>query len=67
MVKFLEERESIEAMEGVYKIGFLFVYDRVGSSDVFEAAVCLIGMVHGEEGAARLAVGEDGNFQLFIV
>ena len=27
MVKFLEERESIEVMEGVYKIGFLFVDD----------------------------------------
>ena len=45
MVKFLEEGESIEAMECVYKIGFLLVYDRVGGSDVFEAAICLVGTV----------------------
>ena len=42
MIEFLEEGESIETMEGVYKIGFLFVYDGVGSSDVFEVAVCLV-------------------------
>ena len=42
MVKFLEERESIEAMEGVYEVGLLLVYDGVGSSDVFEAVVCLV-------------------------
>ena len=34
MVEFLEEGESIETMEGVYKIGLLFVYDRVGGSDI---------------------------------
>ena len=62
MVEFLEERESIETMEGVYKIGFLFIYDRVGGSDVFETAVCLVGTVQGEEGAAGLAVHEDGDF-----
>ena len=45
MIEFLEEGESIETMEGVYKVGFLFVYDRVGSSDVFEAAICLVGTV----------------------
>ena len=45
VVEFLEKGESIETMEGVYKVGFLFVYDRVGSSDVFEAAVCLVGTV----------------------
>ena len=45
MIKFLEEGESIETMEGVYEIGFLFVYDRVGGSDVFEAAICLVGTV----------------------
>ena len=42
MVEFLEKGESIEAMEGVYKVGLLFVYDGVSSSDVFEAAVCLV-------------------------
>ena len=42
MVEFLEEGESIKTMEGVYKVSFLFVYDRVGGSDVFEAAVCLV-------------------------
>ena len=42
MVEFLEEGESIEMMDGVYKVGFLFVYDGVGSSDVFETAVCLV-------------------------
>ena len=45
MVEFLEEGESIETMEGVYKVSFLFVYDGVGSSDVFETAVCLVCMV----------------------
>ena len=45
MVKFLEEGESIKTMDGVYKVGFLFVYDGVGSSDVFEAVVCLVSTV----------------------
>ena len=45
MVEFLDERESIEVMEGVYKVGFLFIDDRVGGSDVFKATVCLIGTV----------------------
>ena len=27
MIEFLEEGESIETMEGVYKVGFLFVDD----------------------------------------
>ena len=62
MIEFLEEGEPIKVMEGVYKVGFLFVYDRVGGSDVFEAAICLVSMVQGEEGAARLAIGEDGDF-----
>ena len=62
MVELLEEGESIETMEGVYKVGFLFVYDRVGSSDVFKVAICLVGTVQGEEGAAGLAVCEDGDF-----
>ena len=35
--------------------------------NIFEVAVCLVGMVQGEEGPAGLAVGEDGDFQLFIV
>ena len=45
VIEFLEEGESIEAMEGVYKVGFLFVYDRVGGSDIFETAICLVGTV----------------------
>ena len=45
MVEFLEKGESIETMDGVYKVSFLFVYDRVGSSDVFEAVICLVGAV----------------------
>ena len=45
MVKFLEEGESIEAMEGVYKVGFLFVDDRVSGSDIFETTICLVGAV----------------------
>ena len=45
VVEFLDERESIEAVEGVYKVGFLFVDDGVGGSDVFEAAICLVGTV----------------------
>ena len=67
MVEFLEEGESIETMEGVYKIGFLFIYDRVSGSDIFETAICLVGTVQGEEGATRLAVGEDWDFQLFVI
>ena len=67
MVEFLEERESIKAMEGVYKVGFLFVYDGICGSDVFEVAVCLASTVQGEEGAAWLAVGEDRDFQLFVI
>ena len=67
MVEFLEEGESIKAMEGVDKVSFLFIYDGVCGSDVFEMVVGLVGMVQGEEGAARLAVGEDGDFQLFII
>ena len=67
MIECLEEGESIEAMEGVYEIGFLFVYDRVSSSDVFEVVVCLVSTVQGEEGAAGLAVGKDWDFQLFVV
>ena len=45
MVEFLEEGESIKTMDGVYEVGFLFVYDGVGSSNVFEAAICLVGTV----------------------
>ena len=45
MIEFLEEGESIEMMEGVYKISFLFIYDRVGGSDIFETAICLVGTV----------------------
>ena len=44
MIEFLEEGESFEAMEGVYKVGFLFIYDGVCGSDVFEMAVGLVGM-----------------------
>ena len=62
MVEFLGERESIEAMEGVYKVGFLFIDDGVGGSDVLKATVCLVGTVHSEEGATRLAVSKDGDF-----
>ena len=62
MVEFLEERKSIKAMEGVYEVCFLFVYDRVGGSDIFKATVCLVSSVQGEEGAAGLAVYEDGDF-----
>ena len=45
VVEFLEKGESIETVEDVYKIGFLFVYDRVGGSNIFETAICLVGMV----------------------
>ena len=62
MVEFLEEGKSIKAMEGVDEVCFLFVYDGVGGSDIFKASVCLVGLVQGEEGAAGLAVREDGDF-----
>ena len=45
MVEFLEEGESIKVMEGVDKVSFLFVYDGVCGSDVFETVVCLVGTV----------------------
>ena len=45
MVEFLEEGESIKAMESVYEVGFLFIYDGISGSDVFEMTVCLVGMV----------------------
>ena len=45
MIEFLEEGESVKTVEGVYKVGFLFVYDRVRGSDVFEAAIRLVGTV----------------------
>ena len=45
MVEFLKERKSVKAVEGVYEVGLLFVYDGVGGSDVFEVAVCFVGMV----------------------
>ena len=32
-------------MEGVYEVGFLFIYDGVSGSNVVEMAVCLVGMV----------------------
>ena len=67
MVEFLEERESIKVMDGIYEVSFLFIYDGVCGSDVFETAVCLVGSVQGEEGAARLAISEDGDFQLFVI
>ena len=45
MIEFLDERKSVEAMKGVYKIGFLFVDDGVGGSDIFKSTVCLVGTV----------------------
>ena len=41
----MEEGESVETVDGVYEVGFLFVYDGVGSSDVFETTICLVGTV----------------------
>ena len=32
-------------MDGVYKVGFLFVDDGIGGSDVFEVAVCLVSTI----------------------
>ena len=62
MIEFLEEGESIKTMDGVYEVGLLFVDDGVGGSDVFKAAICLVGSVQSEEGAARLAVSKDRDF-----
>ena len=62
MVEFLEKGESIEVMEGVYKVGLLLIDNGISGSDVFEVVVCLVSTVQGEEGTARLAVGEDGDF-----
>ena len=45
VVEFLDEREPIETMEGVYKVGFLFIDDGVSGSDVFKATICLVGAV----------------------
>ena len=62
MVEFLEKGESIKVMEGVYKVGLLLIDNGISGSDVFEVVVCLVSTVQGEEGTARLAVGEDGDF-----
>ena len=45
MVEFLEERESIKVMEGVYKVCFLFIDDGVSGSDVFKMAIHPVGAV----------------------
>ena len=45
MVEFLEKRESIEVMEGVYEVSLLLVDDDISGSDVFEMVICLVGMV----------------------
>ena len=62
MVEFLEEGKSIKAMEGVYEVCFLFIYDGVGGSDIFKAMVCLVGTVQGDERATWLAVCENRDF-----
>ena len=67
MIEFLEEGESIKTMEGVHKVSFLLIDDGISGSNVFEMVVCLVGVVQGEERAAGLAIGEDGDFYLFIV
>ena len=54
-------------MEGVYKVSFLLIDDGISGSNVFEVVVCLVSTVQGEERAAGLAIGEDRDFQLFIV
>ena len=45
MIEFLKKGESIKMMEGVYKVGFLFIDDGVSGSDVFKTMVCLVGAV----------------------
>ena len=45
MVEFLEKGESIKMMEGIYEVGLLFIYARVGGPDVFEMEICLVGTV----------------------
>ena len=45
MIEFLEKRESIKMMDGVYEVSFLFIDDGIGASDVFETVVHLVGMV----------------------
>ena len=45
VIEFLEEGESIKTMDGVYEVGLLFVDDGVGGSDVFKAAICLVGTI----------------------
>ena len=45
VVELLEEGKSIEMMEGVCKVGFLFVDDGVSGPNIFEASVCLVSMV----------------------
>ena len=45
MVEFLEKGKSIEVMESVYEVSFLFVDDSVSGSNVFKASICLVGTV----------------------
>ena len=45
MVKFLEDGESIKAMDGVDEVGFLLINEGIHSSNVFEMTVCLMGVI----------------------
>ena len=62
MVEFLKELESAKMMECVDKFNFLFLLNVIGGLDVFKLMVCLVHPVESEEGAAWLAVCEDGDF-----
>ena len=54
-------------VDGVDEVDLLLSLDGVGGLDTFEPSVCLICPVEGKEGAARLAVSEDRNFEVPII
>ena len=58
----MKEREAVEAVNGIDKVGFLFVNNVVCGSKVFKTTICLVGLIDGEERASRLTVSENGEF-----
>ena len=55
-MEFLEELEHAQTIASVQQVCFLFKDVLFKGLDVFEPAVCLIGLVEGEQGATHLAV-----------
>ena len=44
-MQFLEKLESFKMIEGVFEVCLLSVDDVIRGSDIFESAICLVGLV----------------------